>query len=42
MLFDLSAIGGPAVLTGAIAVALIGPEIMAYVADRFGPFILIR
>ena len=34
-----SAIGGPAVLTGAIAVALIGPEIMAYVADRFGPFI---
>ncbi|MDT8911877.1 ABC transporter permease [Amycolatopsis sp. PS_44_ISF1] len=34
-----SAIGGPAVLTGAIAVALLGPEIMAYVADRFGPFI---
>ncbi|HEY2062530.1 MAG TPA: FtsX-like permease family protein [Amycolatopsis sp.] len=34
-----SAIGGPAVLTGAIAVALFGPEIMAYVADRFGPFI---
>lgn len=34
-----SAIGGPAVLTGAIAVALLGPEIMAYVADRFGPFV---
>ncbi|MFD9894533.1 FtsX-like permease family protein [Amycolatopsis sp. NPDC059027] len=34
-----AAIGGPAVLTGAIAVALIGPEIMAFVADRFGPFI---
>lgn len=34
-----SAIGGPAVLTGAIAVALVGPEIMAYVADRFGPFV---
>ncbi|GAA3548115.1 FtsX-like permease family protein [Amycolatopsis ultiminotia] len=34
-----SAIGGPAVLTGAIAVALLGPEIMAWVADRFGPFI---
>ncbi|WP_091610885.1 ABC transporter permease [Amycolatopsis saalfeldensis] len=34
-----SAIGGPAVLTGAIAVALFGPEIMAYVADRFGPLI---
>ncbi|TVT61808.1 FtsX-like permease family protein [Amycolatopsis rhizosphaerae] len=34
-----SAIGGPAVLTGAIAVALIGPEIMAFVADRYGPFI---
>ena len=34
-----SAIGGPAVLTGAIAVALIGPEIMAFVADRFGPLI---
>ena len=34
-----AAIGGPAVLTGAIAVALVGPEIMAYVADRFGPFI---
>ncbi|GAB3868968.1 hypothetical protein GCM10029964_127190 [Kibdelosporangium lantanae] len=34
-----SAIGGPAVLTGAIAVALVGPEIMAFVADRFGPFI---
>ncbi len=33
------AIGGPAVLTGAIAVALIGPEIMAWVADRYGPFI---
>ncbi|MFE0028762.1 ABC transporter permease [Amycolatopsis sp. NPDC059021] len=34
-----AAIGGPAVLTGAIAVALIGPEIMTFVADRFGPFI---
>jgi putative ABC transport system permease protein len=34
-----SAIGGPAVLTGAIAVALIGPEILAFVADRFGPHI---
>lgn len=34
-----AAIGGPAVLTGAIAVALIGPEIMAFVADRYGPFI---
>lgn len=34
-----AAIGGPAVLTGAIAVALVGPEIMAFVADRFGPFI---
>ncbi|MEV6646000.1 FtsX-like permease family protein [Amycolatopsis sp. NPDC051371] len=34
-----SAIGGPAVLTGAIAVALLGPEIMVYVANRFGPFV---
>jgi putative ABC transport system permease protein len=34
-----AAIGGPALLTGAIAVALIGPEIMTYVADRFGPLI---
>ncbi|MEV4315612.1 FtsX-like permease family protein [Actinocrispum sp. NPDC049592] len=34
-----AAIGGPAVLTGAIAVALIGPEIMAFVADRFGSLI---
>ncbi|MGC7098312.1 ABC transporter permease [Amycolatopsis lurida] len=34
-----SAIGGPAVLTGAIAVALLGPEVMAFVADRGGPFI---
>jgi putative ABC transport system permease protein len=34
-----AAIGGPAVLTGAIAVALLGPEIMAFVADRYGPFI---
>lgn len=34
-----SAIGGPAVLTGAIAIALVGPEIMTYVADRFGPFV---
>ncbi len=34
-----SAIGGPAVLTGAIAVALIGPEILTFVADRFGPHI---
>ncbi|MEV6875998.1 FtsX-like permease family protein [Amycolatopsis sp. NPDC051128] len=34
-----AAFGGPAVLTGAIAVALVGPEIMAYVADRFGPLI---
>ncbi|WP_326565381.1 FtsX-like permease family protein [Amycolatopsis rhabdoformis] len=34
-----SAIGGPAVLTGAIAVALLGPEIMAWVVDRYGPLI---
>jgi putative ABC transport system permease protein len=34
-----AAIAGPAVLTGSIAVALIGPEIMAFVAGRFGPFI---
>ncbi|WP_156893007.1 ABC transporter permease [Actinokineospora enzanensis] len=34
-----SAIGGPAVLTGAIAVALLAPEVMTFVADRFGPFI---
>ncbi|WP_307793502.1 FtsX-like permease family protein [Amycolatopsis sp. MtRt-6] len=34
-----AAIGGPALLTGAVAVALVGPEIMAYVADRFGPVI---
>ncbi|MDQ2583539.1 ABC transporter permease [Saccharothrix yanglingensis] len=34
-----AAIGGPAVLTGAIAVALIGPEIMVFAVDRYGPFI---
>ncbi|MEW2505288.1 FtsX-like permease family protein [Amycolatopsis sp. NPDC047767] len=34
-----SAACGPAVLTGSIAVALIGPELMAYVATRFGPLI---
>ncbi|EFL10254.1 MULTISPECIES: ABC transporter permease [Actinomycetes] len=34
-----AAIGGPAVLTGAIGVALLGPEIIAWVVDRFGPFV---
>lgn len=34
-----SAVCGPAVLTGSIAVALIGPELMAFVATRFGPLI---
>lgn len=34
-----AAIGGPALLTGAIGVALLGPEIIAWVVDRFGPFV---
>lgn len=34
-----SAACGPAVLTGSIAVALIGPELMTFVATRFGPLI---
>ncbi|MEV4150133.1 FtsX-like permease family protein [Amycolatopsis sp. NPDC049691] len=34
-----SAVCGAAVLTGSIAVALIGPELLAFVATRFGPLI---
>lgn len=34
-----SAIGGPAVLTGAIAVALFGPELIVVLVDRAAPFV---
>lgn len=42
MFFDAdtaSAVGGPAVLTGAIAVALFGPELVVWLLDRAAPLV---